>query len=393
MKSLPASLLLAVMYFCGASVYGQCEPFFGKLLINEVMPANDVTATDPAGEYDDWVEIVNTTDEAINLEGYFLSDNHGNKTKYVFPDVEIAANGYLIVWCDNQIEQEGLHAPFNLSSMGEEVGLYNPDTTSVDFVRYGDMPDDISIGRFPDGAGPFNILIPTFNGENTNSVNPGLVINEYQAQNESTVQDQWGGYEDWVELYNNSNSPINLEGYFLSDKIGDPTQFVFPDTTIGANDYLIIWCDQGLFEPGLHTFFKLGGSGDDIILSDSDTLTIDYVRYMEQIPDDSEGRFPNGVGPISCMIPTHEMSNGEINSVADASKDILKIWPNPAKSSFWIEIEPNKSTARVELFDMQGRKVIDKTLPAGLNEIFIENLPEGVYLVRAEEYWTKLVVN
>ena len=75
---------------------GQCEPFFGDLVINEVMPANNSTATDPAGEYDDWVEIYNGSDDDINLEGYFLSDNNGNKTKYVFPDVVITSNGTLI---------------------------------------------------------------------------------------------------------------------------------------------------------------------------------------------------------------------------------------------------------------------------------------------------------
>ena len=252
-----------VLVFSISQSSAQCDPFFGKLVINEVLPANNATGSDEFGEFDDWIEIYNGSDEPINMEGIFLSDNHGNRTKYVFPDFVLPAGEVVTVWCDDQPEQGPFHAPFRLSASGEEVGLYNQDTISLDYVRYGSIPDNISIGRFPNGQGAFNILIPTFSSINTNSVQSGLVINEYQSANESTVQDQWGGFDDWIEFYNGSNVPINLEGYFLSDKIGDPTLYEFPDTTIQPNDYLIVWCDQGLFEPGLHTFFKLGGDGDD----------------------------------------------------------------------------------------------------------------------------------
>ena len=229
----------------------QCEPFFGKLVINEVVAGNDNVGTDEFGENDDWVEIYNASDEAINLGGFFLSDNDGNETKFTFPNFELAANDVVVIWCDDQPEQGDFHAAFRLSGAGEEVGLYDPDTLTLDYVRYGSLPDDISVGRFPNGRGPFSILIPTFNELNTNSVQPGLVINEYQSVNESTAADQWGAFEDWIELYNAGNSPINLEGYFLSDKIGSPTQFVFPDTTLMPDNYLIIWCDMpGPTEPG-----------------------------------------------------------------------------------------------------------------------------------------------
>jgi hypothetical protein len=378
--------------FLSYSAFSQCETFFGDLVINEVMAANNNTAADPAGEYDDWVEIYNSTENAINLEGFFLSDSEGNETKYTFPDVEIEANGFLIVWCDNQIEQEGLHAPFSLSADGEEVVLSNPDTVSLDFVRYGPLPDDISIGRFPNGAGPFNVLIPTFDSFNSNSVNPGLVINEYQADNESTASEQWGEFADWIELYNNSNQPIDLTGYFLSDKIGDPTIFEFPDTTIQANDYMIIWCDQGLMEPGLHTFFRLGNDGDDILLSDADTLTIDYVRFGLQIPDDSEGRFSNGVGPIECMIPTFSASNGQVNGLFE-NKGLapFEIWPNPAENALWVR-HSGISKVDVQIFDVQGRKLNSIQIQNGDNRIDISALNRGVYILRSDERMAKFVV-
>ena len=393
MKPLSKLFTLAVAtIFLSSNAFSQCEPFFGKLVINEFMPANNSTVTDPNGDYDDWVELYNASDEPINLEGYFLSDNHGNRTKYVFPDVVIEPNGFLIVWCDGEIEQEGLHTSYGLSADGEELGLYNPDSTSMDYVRFGPTPDDISIGRFPSGHGPFTRLIPTFNSHNTNSVPVGLVINEYQAINESTAQDQWGGYEDWVEIYNNSSEPIDMSGYFLSDRIGDPTQFVFPDTIIQPDSYLIVWCDQGLMEPGLHTFFKLGSDGDDILLSDSDTLTVDYVRFGVQIPDDSEGRFDNGTGPFVCMIPTFAEYNGDATSVNEigATAD-FKLYPNPAGSFVRIEMLQDRMQ-HIRIYGIDGKLVHSVKVHGGIAEINLNEFAPGLYIVRSENFSTKLIV-
>lgn len=395
MKTLYKIFTLAIATsFFSANIYAQCEPLFGKLVINEFMPANSSTAADPAGEFDDWVELYNSTDEPINMEGYFLSDNHGNRTKYVFPDVVIEPDGFLIVWCDGQIEQEGLHTSYKLSSAGEELGLYNPDSTSIDYVRFGDTPNDVSIGRFPSGHGPFTRLIPTFNAHNTNSVSVGLVINEYQAINESTAQDQWGAYDDWVEIYNNSNEPIDMSGYFLSDKIGDPTQFVFPDTILDPDSYLIVWCDMGLGEPGLHTFFKLGADGDDLLLSNADTLTVDYVRFGPQIPDDSEGRFANGTGPISCMIPTFSESNGVPTSVNEAKAEPdFSFYPNPASDIVHIDLA-NAAYHNIRIFSMEGKLV--KTVSTNGSRfvnINISSLSPGVYILRSEKYSRKLIIH
>lgn len=374
--------------------YGQCVPFFGRLVINEIMPANNATATDEFGEYDDWVEIYNSTDAPINLNGYFLSDSHGNRTKFVFPDVTIEANGYLIVWCDGQPAQGPLHTSYKLSSTGEEVGIYNPDSTTMDYVKYGDTPSNIGIGRYPNGTGPFHVLIPTFNYENTNSVEPGLVINEYQAINESTAQDQWGEFADWVELYNNSDEPINLGGYFLSDKVGSPERFQFPDTVLNPDSYLIVWCDQGLMEPGLHTIFKLGGDGDDVLLSDADTLTIDYVRFGLQIPDDTEGRYENGTGPITCLAPTFNANNGSPTGVfePDSKHSALKIWPNPAHNIVSIELQ-NLNDQTLIIYDLNGRNVKNIRLKPGINTIQIDGLSKGMYFIRTPIRNAKLVVN
>jgi len=363
-------------------------------VINEILPGNDISGTDEFGENDDWVEIYNASDEAINLEGFFLSDNDGNETKYTFPNFELAADDVVLVWCDGQPEQGPFHADFRLSAAGEEVGLYNPDTLTLDYVRYGSVPDDIAVGRFPNGQGPFSILIPTFNDLNTNSVQPGLVINEYQSVNESTAADQWGAFEDWIELYNAGENPINLEGYFLSDKIGSPTQYVFPDTTLLPDEYLIIWCDMpGPTEPGLHTFFRLGGDGDDILLSNPDTLTIDYVSFGIITPDESEGRFANGTGPMACFItPTHGANNGDpLSTVERVRNEGFKIFPNPGTGSVILKSADFKPGS-VQVFSAMGNLVYQTTVFQNQERLDLSNLPSGLYILNFNDRITKLVI-
>lgn len=391
MKTIAASFGIFLLSASAGNLFAQCETQFG-LVINEIMPANNQTAADEYGEYDDWVEIFNGTGQPINLGGYFLSDNHGDRTKFTFPDHEIQDGEYVIVWCDNQPEQGPWHAPFGLSASGEEIGLYDPDTISVDYQRFGPMPDDISRGRYPNGSGPFSMLIPTFNGPNVNSVVPGVVINEYQSANESTAQDQWGGFDDWIELYNNSGEPIDLGGYFLSDKIGDPTQFVFPDTILAPDDYIIVWCDQGLFEPGLHAIFKLGADGDDIILSNPDTNTVDYVRFGVITPDETEGRYPNGTGPFSCLLPTFSANNGSPDGVLDGDRfRPLALYPNPATSDVHVIID-DPAVASIGIYDMAGRLMEKRVARGPEHRLDVSFLSPGVYVVVAGSHRGKLVI-
>lgn len=141
----------------------------GDLVINEFMASNDVTASDAAGEFDDWIELYNNTDEDIQLGGYFLSDDADDLVQWIFPDTLIAANDYLIVWADKDDDQEGLHANFKLSTSGESIFLINNDTTIVDEVTFSEQTTNISTGRYPNGTGPFIQMNPTYAAQNCDS--------------------------------------------------------------------------------------------------------------------------------------------------------------------------------------------------------------------------------
>ncbi len=143
------------------------ETIDSEVVINEFMASNDVTVADQDEEFDDWIELYNTTNAAIDLTGYFLSDNAENLDKYDIPDgTMIPANGYLIVWADEDGMQEGLHANFKLSASGEELFLVNPDTVVIDEITFGEQQTDVSYARTPNGTGDFAFKTATFGTNN-----------------------------------------------------------------------------------------------------------------------------------------------------------------------------------------------------------------------------------
>lgn len=140
----------------------------GDVVVNELMASNDVTASDGAGEFDDWIELYNTTNQPISLSGLFLSDKKDNLTKWPLPDEIIPAYGYQIVWADEDGSQGDWHANFKLSGSGEAVVLsYGDEASIIDSISFGVQTTDVSYARFPNGTGPFVSRFATFNVNNT----------------------------------------------------------------------------------------------------------------------------------------------------------------------------------------------------------------------------------
>lgn len=126
----------------------------------------------------------------------------------------------------------------------------------------------------------------------------GLVINEFMADNgdNSPWNDQDGEFDDWIELYNNTNQAVNLENYFLSDTSTFEHKWGLPNLVIPANGFLIVWADKDVNQVGLHTQFSLDKDGGELILSYLDGTVIDRVVYAEQLENFSMARRPNGSG-------------------------------------------------------------------------------------------------
>ena len=143
-----------------------------SVVINELMADNDNILADPQGDYDDWLELHNRSDSAVMLTGMYLSDKEDDPTKWSFPDnTEIPANGYLIVWLDEDGEDapDGLHANFKLSKSGEIVMLVDTDAEGnqvLDSITFGEQETDSAFGRLPDGTGEFQVVQATPGAQN-----------------------------------------------------------------------------------------------------------------------------------------------------------------------------------------------------------------------------------
>jgi len=146
---------------------------------------------------------------------------------------------------------------------------------------------------------------------------PSLYINEFMADNEAFIEDpdEPGAYEDWIELYNVSTTTIDLSGMYLTDDLSDPTQYQIPaGVSIDPEGYLVFWADDDIEQGSLHTNFKLGKSGEEIGLYDTDAngnAAIDTLTFGAQSVDVSEGRFPDGAECWRTFeVATPEASNG-----------------------------------------------------------------------------------
>jgi hypothetical protein len=154
-------------------------------------------------------------------------------------------------------------------------------------------------------------LIISYSCKKYYEVVPGdVVINELMPVNSTTVTDQNGEYDDWIELFNLSYASIDLSGYFLSDSKKELTKWKFPQgTSIPENGYLIIWADKDSTEAGLHASFKLSSNGETVILSRPDGTITDRIEYPAQTLELSYSRKPNGSGPFTWQAPTFDKSN------------------------------------------------------------------------------------
>ncbi|MBN1509673.1 MAG: CotH kinase family protein, partial [Sedimentisphaerales bacterium] len=143
-----------------------------------------------------------------------------------------------------------------------------------------------------------------------------LYVNEFMAANGSTIQDPQGEYDDWIELYNGADHPVDVGGMYLTDDLATPRKWQIPTgdpaaTTIAAKGYLLVWADGQINDPGLHADFGLNTDGETVGLFDTDGVTlIDSIRYDEQILDTSYGRLPDGTNDWQFMgFPSPGLAN------------------------------------------------------------------------------------
>ncbi len=128
------------------------------VVINEVSAANSINANEYYKK-DDWVELYNTTDRDIDLEGMYLSDHLAQPHRWRITaqntkaSTIIPAHGYKLIWCSKRQTNTELHAPFKLNNDSiNTVVLTASDGAWADTLYYQPHAGEQSVGRYPDGG-------------------------------------------------------------------------------------------------------------------------------------------------------------------------------------------------------------------------------------------------
>ncbi len=122
------------------------------------------------------------------------------------------------------------------------------------------------------------------------------MLNEIQASNQNTIANSFGSYNDWVELYNPTDSAIDLTGYYISDRVNNPQKWQIPSGAIASHGRILIWAsDRDLVtaEGELHTNFKIS-NGETVVLSSPSGNIINQITLPELMQDESFGRLSDG---------------------------------------------------------------------------------------------------
>jgi hypothetical protein len=286
--------------------------------------------------------------------------------------------GYRYTFADKfeklQMYDDGMHGD-GTAGDGVYGATINVDARDVQYYFYAENTD---AGIFsPERAEKDYHQLPVLGG---------LVINEIMAGNVSAVPDQNGEYDDWVELYNGNNFSLNLNGYYLSDNENELTKWTFPNVTIPANGYLIVWCDTaGNSQTGLHTTYRLSADQEEVYLTDPTNTVIDAVHYVNMPSDKGFARVPNGTGPMQYQTHTYDATNQNgtgIDNINVSGK--MRVYPNPSNNRIYVL----GATKGVSVFNMMGQEVFHKKQ---VKSIDISNWENGIYFVKSVNSVVKII--
>ena len=291
---------------------------------------------------DVWItaDIADATEAIL---GYRFGDNMAFKTTAMFDD--------------------GNHND-GLANDGVFGGVILNSANVIDYYLYADN----------DSAGVFSPVRAAYEFYNIQSqLQVGdVVINEVMSNNVTSVTDASGKFEDWIELYNTTSSPISTSGLFLTDTLGIFQKWELPNQTIAGNGYAIIWADEDGSQGDMHANFKLSNLGEQLILTNTDSVLIDSVTYLPQADDIAFARSPNGSGSFIMQVPTFNSNNDFVNSITE-NKELIKVYPNPFSNIIqWDSFE------RVEVRDLLGKLIYTDE---NTNLVQTSNWDSGVYFI------------
>jgi len=283
--------------------------------VAEYMAVNRASVVDEDGDFSDWIEFHNGSDEPVDLGGYYLSDEMRMREKWRFPARVLEPGERLLVYASGKDRRSEdapyLHTNFRVSAGSEVVLFCDPLRRIIDLVETEVVPSSVSMGRAgwgedwkyfprptPGEANDTHGLDELPTGEGGVERPPGVRINEVQSSNRHTHQDVTGDTPDWIELHNPTDERVAVGGYYLSDDGADLFRWRLPDAEIEAGGYLLLHAgghggDDGRDAGGVPVApFKLNPGGEELFLVDSWGTLADTFATGRLRPDMSSGRLP-----------------------------------------------------------------------------------------------------
>lgn len=353
------------------------------LFINEYQAANTTTVFDEQFNYSPWIEVFNPNDFQVNLSGYQVELNGGmhsfnNEQPW---KTTIEAGEFQIFWMDGMTNMGSNHMGLVPNASGT-MQLLGNDGTVVDEIEYDHaLISDISSGRSTDGSPlwtTFNIPTPRVTNALQIITPANVVINEAQSDNFITYSDDASEFEDWVELHNPTAAPIDIAGYFMTDRLDRPMKWQVPSTAgdstiIPPGGFVVLFADEDGSQGWNHMNFKLSSLGEPLALRSPDGFSVADSVFMPSVMQDrSWGRqFDAHPDWVEFFIPTPNSSNGA-NAVTEFELEPFTCFPNPVTTGGMIH-----TNGAAAVYDLQGRWVMTIAIAGTWNV----DLPSGTYVV------------
>ena len=240
-------------------------------------------------------------------------------------------------------------------------------TTSVDASSDEDILTDAVINLTDNTVNLTAMFTPLSAKERAaQGLNP-VRINEVSASN-SVYVNEYFKHNDWVELYNTTDQPIDVEGMYLSDNLKKPQKYQITKgntsikTIIPAHGYLVIWCDKLDPLSQLHASFKLDADGGDVLLTAADESWNDHLVYTTMKGDETVGRYPDGSANVIKMnLPTIAKSNITSSYITEIEQ--------PEDQTGIAEIPMESRQESQQIYNLNGQAVQGALAPG----IYIKN--------------------
>lgn len=316
-------------------------PYGLGVVINEVL-----AHTDPP--YEDTIELYNTSSSAVDISGWFLSDNfvRTNVTesyklkKYQIPQGTVISAGGFKVFYQRDFDYNNTNTPFALSEFGETVYLSSANSSGtlngyVIGATFGASDNDVSIGRYYQSQGvDFVPLSRTSFGKDapaslaefrlgTGATNAAprigpLIINE-------VMYNPAAGGSEFIELLSRTNGPLDISGWTV-----EGAEFTFPSgTVVAANSFILLLRTNVTTVDGFRTRYEvpaavpifgfefiLENGGEPLSISKPNELPtepliqVEYVRYNNKLPWPVES---DGKGPSLERFSASQYGNDPVN--------------------------------------------------------------------------------